>query len=246
MARKLRVQYPGAIYHVLNRGDRREPIFRTDADRVLFIDTLAEACQKTGWQVHALCLMHNHFHLVVETPNANLVAGMKWFLGTYTARFNRRHKLFGHLFSGRVTNLWWWMAAARVISRRCATTCISIPCGPDCWRRDRSSGVIVGAVTRRICCRDANGLVGCEWIDCWGNTDCPATPRRDGESLPCGWKHGGASELDQGMENPSVAVGVGEERSFARSYWLMCANELDPITAEKNGGKARKRGPNKW
>jgi REP element-mobilizing transposase RayT len=101
MARKLRVEYPGAVYHVLNRGDRREPIFQTDQDRVLFLDTLAEACQKTGWQVHALCLMPNHFHLVVETPNANLVAGMRWFLGTYTSRFNRRHKLFGHLFSGR-------------------------------------------------------------------------------------------------------------------------------------------------
>ena len=101
MARKLRVQYPGAIYHVLNRGDRRESIFRTDQDRELFLDTLAETCQKTGWQVHALCLMNNHFHLVMETPNANLVAGMKWFVGTYTSRFNRRHKLFGHLFSGR-------------------------------------------------------------------------------------------------------------------------------------------------
>ena len=66
-----------------------------------FLGTLGEACGKTGWQVHALCLMPNHFHLVVETPQANLVAGMKWFLGTYTGRFNRRHKLFGHLFSGR-------------------------------------------------------------------------------------------------------------------------------------------------
>jgi putative transposase len=101
MARKLRVQYPGAIYHVLNRGDRREPIFRSDQDRLLFLETLSQACQKTGWQVHALCLMSNHFHMVVETPNANLVAGMKWFLGTYTSRFNRRHELFGHLFSGR-------------------------------------------------------------------------------------------------------------------------------------------------
>jgi putative transposase len=101
MARKLRVQYPGAIYHVMNRGDRRESIFRDDADRRRFLETLAEACAKTGWQVHAGCLMGNHFHLVVETPGANLVAGMKWFLGTYTARFNRRHRLSGHLFSGR-------------------------------------------------------------------------------------------------------------------------------------------------
>jgi REP element-mobilizing transposase RayT len=67
----------------------------------MFLDTLGQACEKTDWQVHAWCLMKNHFHLVVETPRANLVDGMKWFLGTYTSRFNRRHKYFGHLFSGR-------------------------------------------------------------------------------------------------------------------------------------------------
>jgi REP element-mobilizing transposase RayT len=101
MARKLRVQYPGAIYHVMNRGDRREAIFADDQDRQRFLETLTEACQKTGWQVHAYCLMNNQFHLVVETPQPNLVVGMKWLLGTYTSRFNRRHKEFGHLFSGR-------------------------------------------------------------------------------------------------------------------------------------------------
>jgi REP element-mobilizing transposase RayT len=105
MARKLRVEYAGAIYHVMNRGDRRERIFVDDADRQRFVDTLGEACAKTGWQVHAYVLMPNHFHVVVETPQPNLVAGMKWLLGTYTSRFNRRHKLFGHLFSGRYKSL---------------------------------------------------------------------------------------------------------------------------------------------
>jgi putative transposase len=105
MPRKLRVEYEGAIYHVMNRGDRREPIFLDDKDRLTFLETLAQACQKCGWQVHAYCLMHNHFHLVMETPRANLSAGMRWFLGTYTARFNRRHKYFGHLFSGRFKSL---------------------------------------------------------------------------------------------------------------------------------------------
>ncbi|MGA3144685.1 MAG: transposase [Verrucomicrobiota bacterium] len=95
------MEYPGAIYHVINRGDRREPIFKDNVDHRRFLETLAEACGKTDWQVLAYCLMPNHFHLVVETPQANLVAGMKWFMGTYTSRFNRRHKLFGHLFSGR-------------------------------------------------------------------------------------------------------------------------------------------------
>ena len=101
MARKLRIEYPGAIYHVLNRGDHREAIFRDDIDRECFLATLAQTCARTNWQIHAWCLMGNHFHLVLETPQANLVAGMKWFLGTYTSRFNRRHKLSGHLFSGR-------------------------------------------------------------------------------------------------------------------------------------------------
>jgi REP element-mobilizing transposase RayT len=85
----------------MNRGNRREPIFLDEGDRELFLETLGEACAKTDCQVHAWCLLRNHFHLVIETPKANLVAGMKWFLGTYTSRFNRRHKLFGHLFSGR-------------------------------------------------------------------------------------------------------------------------------------------------
>jgi hypothetical protein len=66
----------------MNRGDRREAIFADDDDRHRFLKTLGEACEKTGWQVHAFCLMANHFHLVVETPQPNLVAGMKWLLGT--------------------------------------------------------------------------------------------------------------------------------------------------------------------
>ena len=101
MARKLRVEYPGAIYHVLNRGDRGKAIFRDGKDRLRFLEALAEACGKTGWQVHAYCLMPNEFHLVVETPRANLVTGMKWFMGAYTARFNRRHEVSGNLFTGR-------------------------------------------------------------------------------------------------------------------------------------------------
>lgn len=99
--RKLRIQYGGAIYHVLNRGDRREDIFYDADDRRLFLTTLGETCAKTGWEVHAYCLMRNHFHLIVETPRPNLVAGMQWLMGTYTTRFNRRHRLNGHLFSGR-------------------------------------------------------------------------------------------------------------------------------------------------
>ena len=111
MARKLRVQYPGAIYHVMNRGDHREAIFRSRQDRELFLETLAQACEKTDWQVHAWCLMSNHFHLVVETPRANLVSGMKWLLGAYTQRFNSRHKAAG-ICSPAATRRCRWKAAA--------------------------------------------------------------------------------------------------------------------------------------
>ena len=85
MPRPLRIQFAGAIYHLTNRGDRRECIFHDDQVRRCFLDTLGEACEKTGWQLHAWCLMGNHFHLVAETPQVNLIAGMNWFLGTYTS-----------------------------------------------------------------------------------------------------------------------------------------------------------------
>jgi len=101
MPRKVRVQYPDAIYHVMSRGDQRDDIFFGDVDRHDFIKTLAEACQKTDWQVHAFCLMRNHYHLVVQTPNGNLVAGMQWLQSTYTIRFNNRHAMAGHVLSGR-------------------------------------------------------------------------------------------------------------------------------------------------
>ena len=95
------MEYAGAVYHVMCRGDRRETIFRDGEDGRCFLDTLAEVCARTGFRIHAYVLMGNHYHLLLETPEPNLVAGMKWFQGTYTQRFNRRHHLSGHLFQGR-------------------------------------------------------------------------------------------------------------------------------------------------
>lgn len=101
MARKLRIEYPGAVYHVMSRGNQGGLIFRGDRDRKLFLETVAEGCEKTGWRIHAYVLMPNHYHLLVETPEGNLVAGMKWLQGTYTQRYNARNDVFGHLFQGR-------------------------------------------------------------------------------------------------------------------------------------------------
>ena len=101
MPRKLRVEYEGAVYHVMSRGDGGESIFRQDGDRTRFLDTLGDVCERTGWIIHAFVLMPNHYHLQLETPEPNLVAGMKWFQGTYTQRFHTRNKTYGHLFQGR-------------------------------------------------------------------------------------------------------------------------------------------------
>ena len=101
MARKPRVEFEGATYHVMCRGNRQAAIFKDDRDHEIFLDTLEEVCVRNGWLVHAFVLMGNHYHLLLETPEANLVAGMRWFQGTYTQRFNIRHKEWGHLFQGR-------------------------------------------------------------------------------------------------------------------------------------------------
>ena len=101
MARQIRIEYAGATYHVMARGNHGQRIYADDADRKMWLESLGEVCEKTGWRVHAFVLMGNHYHLLIETPEANLVAGMKWFQGAYTQRYNSRHRVFGHLFQGR-------------------------------------------------------------------------------------------------------------------------------------------------
>jgi len=101
MPRKPRLEYAGAVYHVMDRGDRSEDIFHDHEDRRRFLVALGQACSRTGWRVHAFVLMRNHYHLLLETPEPNLCRGMHWLQTTYTVRHNRRHKLHGHLFQGR-------------------------------------------------------------------------------------------------------------------------------------------------
>jgi REP element-mobilizing transposase RayT len=101
MARPLRLQFDGAIYHVTSRGNAREDIFDDDADRHTFLECLGKAVQRFHWLCHAYCLMDNHYHLVIETPEANLAQGMRQLNGIYTQRYNRRHRAVGHLFQGR-------------------------------------------------------------------------------------------------------------------------------------------------
>jgi putative transposase len=101
MARPLRIEYDGALYHVTSRGNDRKAIFKDDNDRELFLDTLAKVAERFHWICHAYCLMNNHYHLVIETPDGNLSKGMRQLNGVYTQTFNKRHGRVGHVFQGR-------------------------------------------------------------------------------------------------------------------------------------------------
>ncbi len=101
MARPLRIEFEGALYHVMSRGNERRPIVRDDADRTKRIDWLRRTVETYGWRLHAFALMPNHDHLFVETPRPNLSSGMQYFNGSYTGYFNHRHRRAGHLFQGR-------------------------------------------------------------------------------------------------------------------------------------------------
>lgn len=101
MARPVRFQYPGAVYHVMARGDGGKTIYEDDFDRKGFLFRLSEVCESHGWRVHAWVLMGNHFHLLLETPQANLVSGMKLLLGTFSQSWNRKRLRRGHVFQGR-------------------------------------------------------------------------------------------------------------------------------------------------
>ena len=101
MARPLRIEFPGAVYHITSRGNERRSIFRSDRDRKAFLAFLANATRRFGWSVTAWVLMNNHFHLVIQTPEPNLSRGMQWLNGSYAGWFNDRHDRSGHLFQGR-------------------------------------------------------------------------------------------------------------------------------------------------
>ena len=105
MTRPLRLEFPGAVYHLTARGDRRDDIFLDDADRQTFLDLLAKEIRQQRWRLYAYCLMSNHYHLLIETPEGNLVAGMRRLNGVYTQAFNRRHGRVGHVLQGRYKSI---------------------------------------------------------------------------------------------------------------------------------------------
>ncbi|MCK5306145.1 MAG: transposase [Candidatus Omnitrophica bacterium] len=101
MARPLRIEYDGAVYHITARGNERRPIFKDNEDRFLFFNIMNQVKKKYNWLCHTYCLMNNHYHLLIETPDGNLSHGMRQLNGVYTQVFNKKHKRVGHVFQGR-------------------------------------------------------------------------------------------------------------------------------------------------
>src|SRR4030043_179463 len=101
MARPLRIEYDGAVYHITSRGNARKPIYKEDEDRKIFLEVVQRTNTRYNWLCHAYCLMNNHYHLIIETPDGNLSHGMRQLNGVYTQLFNKRHKRVGHIFQGR-------------------------------------------------------------------------------------------------------------------------------------------------
>lgn len=101
MARPLRIEFAGALYHITSRGNERRDIFFSDDDRLAFLKTLSQVCERFNWLCHAYCLMSNHYHLLIETLDGNLSKGMRQLNGVYTQYVNRTHGRVGHLFQGR-------------------------------------------------------------------------------------------------------------------------------------------------
>jgi len=105
MVRPLRIEFAGALYHVTSRGDRRENIYDSDADRENFVQILGEVCSQYNWSIHSYCLMSNHYHLLVATPDGNLSKGMRQLNGVYTQKYNRCNDKVGHVFQGRFKSI---------------------------------------------------------------------------------------------------------------------------------------------
>lgn len=101
MSRPLRIEFPGALYHVTSRGDGCDAVYLDDSDRSSWLEVVGQVCQRFHWLVYAYCLMDDHYHLLLQTATGNLSAGMRQLNGLYTQRFNRRHGRAGHVFQGR-------------------------------------------------------------------------------------------------------------------------------------------------
>jgi REP element-mobilizing transposase RayT len=219
MPRAMRVEYPGAIYHVMDRDDRRKDIFVDDVDRQDFLKTLAEAGQKTGWQIHAYGLMRNHFHLVLETPNANRVAGMRWFLSAYTIRLNHRQKLFGHVFSGRYKALLVEGSGHGYLKTACDYVHLNPVRARLLGTEDRPLAYPGSSFGWYLAAPEHRPAWACAWTACWVSTASRRTRRWGARNLSGTWRPAGSKRLTKKRSSRCGAAGAWAAKRSDRRCW---------------------------
>lgn len=230
MARKLRLQFPGATYHVINRGNYRRDIFESERTAGAFEQTLGEACLSFEWQLHAFVIMRNHFHLALTTPTPNLVEGMHWLQATFAIRFNRFRSENGHLFQGRYRALIIedGHALARVVDY--------IHLNPVRAKIVPPSGVSTfqhSSLPRYLASSRPNWLMAESWLTHRGLDDSPEGWRRYLGSLAtaCETKAGGITGQHREFSSGWAIGTAGWRRALAQNHSDL-ALELDVQAAE--------------
>ena len=235
MARKLRIQYEGAIYHVINRGNYRQDVFASVSAAQVFEETLIEACVINGWRLHAHVVMRNHYHLAVETPRANLTEGMHWLQTTFATRFNRLKQERGHLFQGRYQALLIEDSAALA---RVVDYIHLNPVRAEIMTPEQLVGFRWSSL-RRFAREGRPAVFACaDWLACRGLEDSPAGISAYGAYLTELARNDGEQKR-LGLEKLSVGWAIGSEgwrRAVAKNH---AQRALNPgmETSEINGLK---------
>ena len=246
MARKLRLEYEGALYHVINRGNYRRDLFERPATAKAFEAALDEACVLHGWKLHAYVVMRNHYHLALETPQPNLVAGMHWLQSTFATRFNRFRSEHGHLFQGRYQSLLVedWTSLARVVNYIHLN-----PVRAGIVAAPQVAGFRWSSLARFLKSSRSGWLVGRDWLAQLGLKDDkagwssyvkilgelardPVAQKAEGfDDLCCGWSIGTAAwrraiAHDHSHLELSQGVAALELKELKEARWTVALNTV--------------------
>jgi REP element-mobilizing transposase RayT len=245
MPRQVRIEFAGAMYHVMARGNRREAIVKDDQDRLTFLRTLGEACERTGFRVHAYVLMTNHYHLLVETPQPNLSRGMGWMQNAYTRRMNTRHGLWGHLFGGRYKAIvvepgnCFWALMDYIHLNPVRAGMVKEPDGLESYPWSSVKNYIAPARSRPVWLETAMGFSVC------GCEDSAAGRKEYLEVLErrVDWKHPtkAGAVYSEGEGRPELAV-----QSTLRRGWVFGSQSFREKLLKLASGKLRERAGKKF
>ncbi len=249
MARRLRIQYPGARYHVINRGNYRLDVFGTVGAAQAFRTAIAEASERHGWRLHAFVIMRNHYHLAVETPEPNLVDGMHWLQGTFATRFNRMRAERGHLFQGRYQALLVEDAAAMArvvdyIHLNPVRAGLVPPLECASFRWSSLPGLVRGNAPGWLTADDVRATLGfaqtaAGWSDYLRHLSLVAEAPDDHTQFSTGWAIGTAGwrrTIAEQYRHLALApnVGAAEMQTMKEAVWAQSLNDFLQVAGKSH------------